>query len=312
MRILIIGCGYIGSVIGQKLAAEGHTVIGVTRSGDSAGSLDQLGVEPRTADCSMIEGARFACHGGADVVIFCVSSRGGDYRKTYVEGMRCVLHAIEKQPPQLFLYTGSASVYAQATGEWVVETSPTEPSCENGQLLLETERLLTHVAQGRFTARILRSSGIYGPGRHAMLDQLRDGAETLPVDGGYWINRVHRDDVVSAIMLLAKSNIQNPTLKILNVSDNTPVLQRDYVGWLCEQWEQHMSHYAPEARPEVRCGALRKKRKGRGTPPSNRRISNQALRSLGWTPKYPDYQTGLLEIMEHELGIPKPGAVFCK
>jgi nucleoside-diphosphate-sugar epimerase len=32
MRILIAGCGYVGSELGRQLAAQGHTVFGLRRN----------------------------------------------------------------------------------------------------------------------------------------------------------------------------------------------------------------------------------------------------------------------------------------
>jgi len=288
MRVLIIGCGYLGSVLGQKLTEQGYPVIGVTRSEKSARGLDALGIESRIANCSTFEGAQLACRDGAETVVFCVSSRPPfrDYQQTYVEGMRCTLHALEKQPPRLFIHVGSASVYAQTTGEWVTEASPAEPPHENGRFLLKTEQLLAHAARGRFKAYSLRLSGIYGPTRHALLDQLREGVKTLPGDGSHWMNQIYRNDIVEAMIFLMKLGIRNTKHVILNLSDDTPVLQRDYVEWCCRQ----IGRTSPVFMPDETASSGRERKGFR----SNRRICNQALKSLGWTPRYPSYREGLL------------------
>ena len=199
--------------------------------------------------------------------------------------MRHVLAALKGAPPRLFIYTSSTSVYAQTDGGWVDEESLTHPPHENGKRLLQAEQLLRQAGEGCFKAVILRLSGIYGPERHALLDKIRGGAKILPGDGNRWINQVHRDDVVGAICFLMKSKIQNPKSKIFNLSDDYPVLQRDYVNWVSQQLGRPPPHFAPEAQTAKTAGR-------QGFQP-NRRISNKTLRKLGWAPRHPTFQDGL-------------------
>ncbi len=293
MRILILGCGYIGSALGEQLVHQGHEVIGVVRSIESAQPLKPLGIISQVADCSCAEGAHVACKGGADVVILSISSRGGDYQRTYVDSMHHVLAALKEHPPQLFFYTSSTSVYAQTDGEWVTETSPTKPPHQNGKLLLKTEQLLV---QSGFPAWILRLSGIYGPGRHAMLDKLREGVKTLPGNGHFWVNQIHRDDIVGTILHLIRLGTLPSTCDILNVTDDTPVLQCDYVEWICQKLGRSVPCYEVGLEP----GGKR----GHKSFQSNRRISNRALRELGWAPYYPSYREGLIS---HSGGLTSTG-----
>lgn len=291
MRALILGCGYVGSALGQRLVDDHHEVIGVTRSPDSVRPLEQLGIVPRIADISSAAGARAACEGDADVVVFSVSSRGGDYQKTYVDGLRQTLAALRGQPPRLFIYTGSTSVYAQTDGGWVSEQSPAEPPNPNGRCLLQTERLLAGAAAGeKFAAVVLRLSGIYGPGRHAWLDRLRTGATSLLGVPDQWLNQIHRDDVVAAILHLIHREKITAGLRILNVSDNTPVLRRDYIGWVCEQ----LGRPIPGSAAAVETAPAH----GRERAAANRRISNRALRDLGWAPAYPSFREGLAPLFQ--------------
>ena len=285
MRVLMIGCGYVGSALGQKLLSEGHEVIGVVRSQRSKDMLNQLGITSRIADCSTIGGSRAACEGGADIVIFSISSKGGDYEKTYLNVMRHVLLALEHQWPSLFFYTSSTSVYAQTDGTWVTEDSAAKPLYENGKILLKTEESLSSKAKGCFKSYILRLSGIYGPGRHAILDQLREKSEILKGNPKQWINQVHRDDVIQAIHFLMRLKSSKKNNEIFNVTDNTPVQKEDYVKWICQKLEQSIPKWEESEFPEVPLS--------RKSFQANRRISNEALRKLGWTPAYSSFREGL-------------------
>ena len=50
MRVLIIGCGYVGLPLGVELLRQGHAVSGLRRSAAGAASLQSAGLHPLTAD----------------------------------------------------------------------------------------------------------------------------------------------------------------------------------------------------------------------------------------------------------------------
>jgi len=277
-RILLLGCGYVGSVFAQNLARAGHRVTAVVHTQESAAHLTTFPLDCRVADVTTPEGARAAVHGKWNAIVFTLSSRGGDYRKTYVEGMHHVLDAVKSSPPSQILYTSSTSVYAQTSGEWVTENDPAEPPHEKGRLLVEAENTLR--ASG-IPSTILRLTGIYGPTRHALLDQLRTGASVLPGNDSVWINQIHRDDAAAALHFLLEQP-PHKGARVFNVTDNEPVLRKDFVTWLCEKLKREPPRFDPE---------MKSSHRGRDSQPS-RRISNAALRQLGWTPRYANFREG--------------------
>lgn len=286
MRLLILGCGYVGSALALARRRVGDEVTGVVFSESPTARLNAEGITTRMADLSAKEGARMGCEGRWDVVVLSVASRGNDFRRSYLEVMDRVTREFLEYPPSCLIYTGSASVYAQTDGEWVTEDSATEPLHEHGQILLETERLLERRASGKFPAIVLRLTGIYGPGRHHELNSMRSGEIFLPGDGEQWKNQIHRDDVVAAVMHVAeKYRGEVPEFHVFNVSDDEPVTRRAYVAWLCEK----LGRSLPEFRSEERS-----MRRGRGGFRSHRRISNQKLRTSGWIPRYPSFRNGMI------------------
>ena len=81
------------------------------------------------------------------------------------------------QRPRRMFFASSTSVYGQHDGEWVDETSPTEPVDFRGRRLLEAEQLLaTGSLRGR---RPVRFGGIYGPRRSGLIDAVRGGRAVL-------------------------------------------------------------------------------------------------------------------------------------
>jgi nucleoside-diphosphate-sugar epimerase len=267
-RILIAGCGYVGQAAADLFHAAGWRVEGWMWSSKSAASLSAKPYTLRSVDIS--ERAQVAkCVGSFDAVIHSASSRGGDaetYRRIYLDGAR---NLIERFPGAKLLFTSSTSVYAQRDGSWVTEQSETKPMRETGRILLETERLV--LDRGGIVARL---SGIYGPGRSALLSKFLGGTAVIDPENDRFVNQVHRDDIVAALLLLV--NQEETGAQIYNVVDDHPTLQSECYRWLAQRLN----------RPPPAIGKAKEPRK-RGD--SNKRVSNAKVRGLGWTPLYPTF-----------------------
>ena len=178
---------------------------------------------------------------------------------------------IEILRPPRFVFTSSTSVYAQQTGEWVNEESAAEPKHETGKILREAEKL---VRQNHGT--VARLAGIYGPGRSALLRKFLSGEARIDGDGSRFLNQVHRDDIANALFFLATL----PNEGIFNVTDDEPITQAAAYGWLAAKLARPFPPATEEKIPRKR-GA------------SNKRVSNEKLRALGWTPRFPTFQIGM-------------------
>jgi len=274
-RILIAGCGYVGEAAADLFHQGGWEVEGWTASSESAEQLSSKPYLVRAADISDAA-AISTTRAEFDVVLQSASSGGGDaekYRRVYLEGARNLIGAF---PAASLLFTSSTSVYAQKDGEIVNEAGPANPSHEKGRILREAEDVvLTH---GSIVARL---GGIYGPGRSFLLRQFLAGEAVLDPQDNHFINQAHRDDIVSALFLLAqhRSELRG---QIYNVVDNQPVLARDVYEWLSAHLHRPL--------PPMGNAPVRRKRGD-----SNKRVSNQNLRALGWEPRYPTFQSAMSE-----------------
>jgi len=68
MRVLIIGCGYVGTPLAAELLRLGHEVSALTRSAERAPALQAGGIQPLVADITRPEDlARPARPGPADL-----------------------------------------------------------------------------------------------------------------------------------------------------------------------------------------------------------------------------------------------------
>ncbi|MDP9455639.1 MAG: hypothetical protein M3Q60_07555 [Actinomycetota bacterium] len=91
MRILIAGCGYVGSALGLLLAADGHTVFGLRRNPALPAAIN-----PIRADLSTPLPPE-ALPPDLDAVVSTASPGGSSdeaYRTAYVDGPRNLISAL--------------------------------------------------------------------------------------------------------------------------------------------------------------------------------------------------------------------------
>src|SRR3954466_2922610 len=101
-RVLIAGCGYVGEAAANRFQEAGWDVEGWTASTESAAKLSNRPYPVRAADITNAEASA-----SFDVVIHCVSSRGGDegeYRRLYFDGAKNLLRVF---PDATLLFTSS-------------------------------------------------------------------------------------------------------------------------------------------------------------------------------------------------------------
>jgi nucleoside-diphosphate-sugar epimerase len=274
-RILIAGCGYVGTAAADLFHAAQWDLEGWTHSPESAAQLAGKPYAVRAVDIADSEAVQEAA-ARFDAVVHCASSGGAGvegYRRVYFEGAKNLLATLR---PRIFVYTSSTSVYAQSGREWVDETSAAEPGHETGTILRETEDLVWQ--NGGLIARL---AGIYGPGRSALLRKFLSGGARLDEGGERYLNQVHRDDAAAALVhLVALCNERSSAPSIVNVADDQPITQWEAYSWLAAKFDRPLPAVA--ARPSER---------KRGA--SNKRVSNRKLRALGWEPRFPTFSIGM-------------------
>lgn len=255
--LVIAGAGDLGSRLALLRVGRDADVVAVRRR-DVA---HHPGVRPVRADLVSGDGlSRLPKR--PDALVFCAAPDQRDeaaYRKLYVDGLRRLLDVIDT--PRL-VFVSSTAVFGQDAGEWVTEASATQPVRFNGRVLLEAERELAAHPGGI----VLRLSGLYGPGREAMLRRAREGGASRP----HFTNRIHIDDAAVALSHLL--DLPLPQSLYLG-NDDQPVLEHDVQAWVRRE----------EGLPPVDADAA---------PTTGRRIANTRLRASGWQPVFPDYRSG--------------------
>ncbi len=284
---MIFGCGYVGAEVARQGVARGLRVTALTRNPAKAAGLRAIGVEVVVAE---LAGAAWheQIQGGADWVLNCVSSGGGGVegaRRSYVDGMSSVVNwARTRGAAGTIVYTGSTSVYPQGEGAKVDETAAL--ACEGGeraQILIEAEQVLRTNAEACDRWLVLRLAGIYGPGRHHLIEQVRMGE--VSGRGEHRLNLIFRDDVAEAIWatFAAPPTVAN---EIFNLADDGAAPKAEVTAWLAARLGLPPPRFTGE--PTV----------GRREVTPDRIIMNAKAKTvLGWRPEYPSFREGYEKIL---------------
>lgn len=222
-KVLIAGCGDVGNALAARLLIEGCEVWGVRRR------VEALREGVRSWRIDLTEPSGFGNPPAAfDYLFYTASADRRDedhYRSIYVDGLRDLLAALRKAgcPLRRTFFTSSTAVYGQGAGEWVDETSPTEPSGFNGRVLLDAEAIVREAPETGINVRL---SGIYGPGRTRLVRKVWSG-EAIATRS--WTNRIHVEDCAGALQHLMR--IEEPD-ELYLASDDEPATTADVVTWL--------------------------------------------------------------------------------
>jgi len=288
--VIIFGCGYVGKALALHLIEQGVRVGALTRNVAKAAELRGLGLQEVVVAELDSHDWHGQLNGQYAGVVNCVSSAGGGiagYQKSYLEGQRSILEWAKSRSIRSYVYTSSTSVYPQDGGAVVDESSDTSEAPATGQVIVESEALL---AEAGFLPSwyALRLTGIYGPGRHFLLDQLRAGAGEIPGRGDYALNMIRLEDIVSAICVALSGKAPSG---IYNVTDDTPTTKAEMMAELSAALKLPAPVFNPENISE------RLKRRGGRMP--HRLVSNAKARDvLGWQPKFPSFREGYAALLK--------------
>ena len=275
-RVLIAGCGDVGTALGLALAADGHEVFGLRRrAAELPAPLRPVAADladPATLDAVPRDVELLAYTAAADAF------DDDAYRRAYVDGFAHVLAAVRARGAALrrIAYTSSTAVYGQTDGSRVDESSPADAAGFSARRLREGEAAAW--ASG-VPAVVVRLAGIYGPGRTRLVDQVRAGTATCPDGAPTWTNRIHRDDCAGALRHLLALDRPDPLW--IGV-DTEPAPLCAVLDWLAE-----------------RLGAARPRRVAGGDASdggrrarSSKRCSSAKLVASGYRFRFPTFRDG--------------------
>ena len=272
MRLFILGLGYSARHFVRWFGGNFSHVAGTVR--DPAQRNDLAGLELHGFSGSPPAGATIDRIRHADVLL--VSIPPGSTGDPALAALGDVVAGGRRK----VVYLSTIGVYGDHAGGWVDESTPPQSSLDRARMRVAAEEAWTETAQGRVA--ILRLAGIYGPGRNALVT-LRGGTARRIIKPGQVFNRIHVDDIASAIM----AAINHRGGGTWNVCDDEPAPPQDVIAYAAE-----LMGVAPP--PEEAFGTAEMSAMARSFYASSARVSNAKLkRELGVTLAHPTYRHGL-------------------
>ena len=276
-RCLIAGSGYVGNGLATHL--RHHTDFDVW-------TLSRRIALPHpnalTADLTRPES--LALPPDLTHIAFCAGLQNAApqaYAALFVDGVNHLLDALADHPLQRFIFVSTTGVYSEQAGGWVDEDTPPAPMRPPARYYLEAEEICRRRIPDK--AVIARLSGIYGPGRCRLIQQVRDGTARLESTDAPYINQIHQEDIVGALTHLLFHPHPAPTYLL---TDSEPAKRNEVLLWLANRLHVSAPPYRSADEPPLR-------RRG-----GNKRCRNQRLRASGYNFRYPTYREGYATLLD--------------
>lgn len=272
MRLFILGLGYSAGHFARKHGGGFSHVAGTVRDPGERNDLADIEVHAFSGSTP----ARETIEQVRDADVLLVSIPPGSAGDPAIAAFGDVLKAGRCK----IVYLSTIGVYGDHGGGWVDESTPPQAMFDRTRMRVAAEQAWTDTARG--DAAILRLAGIYGPGRNA-LATLRAGKARRIIKPGQVFNRIHVDDIASAIM----AAIHHQGGGTWNVCDDEPAPPQDVIAYAAEL----MDVASP---PEEAFATAEMSAMARSFYASSARVSNAKLkRELGVTLVHPTYRHGL-------------------
>ncbi|WP_313815578.1 sugar nucleotide-binding protein [Citricoccus sp.] len=227
-RTLLVGCGALGTRLGERLAADGGEVFALRRTtaglpaAFTALPVD-LQVPVRTALPAVDAMVITLPPGGPVTGPASVENPGHD--DGYLASLRNLAAALPQVPVRVVLVSSTRVLGGHTHGRPLTERDAPAPVGPRASTLLEGERL----ADELFNAVILRPAGIYGPGREMLLRQALEGT---PVQYARRTNRIHEDDLVRTLHALLTA--EEPP-RLLHAVDRSPAPLGEVITYIAHR-----------------------------------------------------------------------------
>ncbi|MGH9215485.1 MAG: NAD-dependent epimerase/dehydratase family protein [Acidimicrobiales bacterium] len=308
MKVFVTGAtGALGKQLVPLLVAEGHEVVGMTRTDAKADQLRSAGAQPVVADALDADAVgRAVGEAEPDVIVHQLTAIPPKINMRRFErafaltnrlrtaGTDHLLSAGRAVGVKRFVAQSNASLYARTGGRIKREDDPLDddPAPEMRQGLAALRHLEAAVTGAQWTeGLVLRYGWFYGPGTSIALDPLGSQVELLrkrqlPIVGGgtgVW-SFIHIEDAAAATV----AAVEGGPAGIYNVVDDEPAPVSEWAPVLAAavgakrplrvpRWVGRLAagEWATVAMTEIRGAA-----------------NDKAKRELDWQLRYPSWRQG--------------------
>ncbi len=216
-KIGILGCGWIGTALGNHLSSNGYSVWGTTTQSSRFGELREAGIEPVLLKIGNPPDQKGVVLPGADLLLLMMSP------SVVWNGRHVLSRLIRSTGAKCLLLASSTSVYP-SVNKWVREDDAEYiKSPHSGIVLLSLEDHFRNIEA--LNTVVFRFAGLYGPGREPgrfISNRHVVAGPDSPV------NMVHLEDCVRAIMIVIENQ---PLTGIYNIcADKHPKREEFYTA----------------------------------------------------------------------------------
>ena len=280
MHLLVFGLGYCGAAVAIAARAQGITVSATSRDPARIAVSPEITLLPFGASLP-----RDVTH----VLATAPPDEDGD------PVLRLYASALRATPTLRWAgYLSTTGVYGDRAGSWVDEAAVPAPGNARSHRRVAAEAAWSGLSR-QIAVDLFRVAGIYGPGRSAF-DALRAGRARRVLKPGHAFGRIHRDDIVGAV-LAAVGQTLPPGIRILHLADDTPSENAAVIEAAAEMLGVAPPPAIPFAQAVTTMSAM-----GRSFWAENRKVaSHRTQEILGYRWRYPGYRDGLRAILADEI-----------
>lgn len=220
--ISILGCGWFGFALAQKLINLGYKVNGSTTTDEKLAVLNAAQINAYLMQAGESTHPSFQSFFNCDVLFICIPpKRNSPEINDYPQKIKTILAAADKRAKQVVLIS-STGVYGDSN-QTVNELSETHPDTDSGRAVLAAEQILQQILPLNFS--IIRFAGLFGPNRHP--GRFFAGKTDVP-NGLAPVNLIHQQDAVGIAISLIQQEAYG---RIYNaVSPNHPTKMDFYTA----------------------------------------------------------------------------------
>ena len=234
MKVGIFGAGYSGRRIGEKLINSGAQVWGTGRDGDNFDGLQSRDICPVLFDGKILSNKLLEMLQETSHLIVSIAPSSEAETNQAADPIIAALNdrKLKSLAPKLewIGYLSTVGVYGNHDGNWVDETNPVAPLSNRSKQRVRAENEWLELGESlNLPIGFFRLAGIYGPGRNALLNA-NQGKSRRMVKKGQVFNRIHVEDIASALMLAAQLKAPG----IFNITDDEPAPPQDVVSFAHE------------------------------------------------------------------------------
>ena len=211
-RVSILGCGWLGTALGEYLVSKGYSVKGSTTHKEKLDGLRAKGMEPFLINLLPQVKGNIADFLDSDVLIVDIPPSAADTGKMdtfHATQMENLTDEILKVSVRKTIYISSTSVYPNNNKDVSEGTEVKQDFSRMAKMLLLAESVMRRCIP--LDCTVLRLGGLIGfdriPGKYRMPLRSLQSAKSK-------INYIHRDD---AIMVIEQVIAQNKWNKLYNV-----------------------------------------------------------------------------------------------